>query len=50
MRTALGVHAIEHYWRKVRFFSTIELVNALELEKITGKAGQIALLPRYIVT
>lgn len=40
--TALGVHAIEHYRRKVRFFSTIELVNALELEKAKGKAGQIA--------
>ncbi len=28
--------------RKVRFFSTIELVNALEQEKAKGKAGQIA--------
>lgn len=27
---------------KVRFFSTIELVNALEQEKTKGKAGQIA--------
>jgi DNA replication protein DnaC len=26
----------------VRFFSTVELVNALELEKATGRAGQIA--------
>lgn len=40
--TALGVQAIEHHRRKVRFFSTIELVNALELEKARGKAGQIA--------
>ena len=40
--TALGVQAVEHYRRKVRFFSTIELVNALELEKAKGKAGQIA--------
>jgi len=40
--TALGVQAIEHHRRKVRFFSTIELVNALEQEKATGKAGQIA--------
>jgi DNA replication protein DnaC len=40
--TAIGVHAIEHYHRRVRFFSTIELVNALELEKASGKAGQIA--------
>lgn len=36
--TALGIQAIEHHRRKVRFFSTIELVNALE----QGKAGQIA--------
>ncbi|MEX1196547.1 MAG: ATP-binding protein, partial [Pseudohongiellaceae bacterium] len=28
--TALGVQAVEHHRRKVRFFSTIELVNALE--------------------
>ena len=40
--TALGVQTVEHYRRKVRFFSTIELVNALELEKAKGKAGQIA--------
>ena len=40
--TDLGVQAIEHHHRKVRFFSTIELVNALEQEKTKGKAGQIA--------
>ena len=40
--TALGVQAVEHHRRKVRFFSTIELVNALEQEKAKGKAGQIA--------
>jgi len=40
--TALGVQAIEHHRRKVRFFSTIELVNALEQEKTRGKSGQIA--------
>jgi len=28
--------------REVRFFSTIELVNALEQEKAQGKAGKIA--------
>ena len=42
LATALGVQAIEHHHRRVRFFSTVELVNALELEKATGKAGQIA--------
>jgi DNA replication protein DnaC len=40
--TALGIQAIEHHRRKVRFFSTIELVNALEQEKAKDKAGQIA--------
>ena len=40
--TALGIQAIEHHRRKVRFFSTIELVNALEQEKAKGKVGQIA--------
>lgn len=40
--TALGIHAIEHHRRKVRFFSTIELVHALEQEKAKGKAGHIA--------
>ena len=38
----LGVQAVKHHRRKVRFFSTIELVNALEQEKTIGKAGKIA--------
>lgn len=40
--TALGVQAIEHHHRRVRFFSTVELVNTLEEEKTQGKTGQIA--------
>jgi DNA replication protein DnaC len=40
--TALGVQAIEHHKKRVRFFSTVELVNAIEQEKAQGKAGQIA--------
>ena len=40
--TALGVQAIEHHHRRARFFSTVELVNALEQEKAQGKAGQLA--------
>src|SRR3954471_14441520 len=40
--TALGVQAVEHHRKRVRFFSTVELVNALEQEKAQGKAGQIA--------
>ena len=40
--TALGVQAIEHHKKRARFFSTVELVNALEQEKAQGKAGHIA--------
>ena len=40
--TALGVQAIEHHRQRVRFYSTVELVNALEQEKAQGKAGQLA--------
>ena len=40
--TALGVQAVEHRRRKVRFFATVDLVNALEQEKAANKAGQIA--------
>ena len=40
--TALGVQAVEHHRKKVRFFATVDLVNALEQEKATNKAGQLA--------
>jgi DNA replication protein DnaC len=40
--TAIGVQAIEHHRKKVRFFSTVELVNALEQEKAQGKVGQLS--------
>jgi DNA replication protein DnaC len=40
--TAIGVQAVEHHRKKVRFFSTIELVNLLEQEKAQGKVGQMA--------
>ena len=42
MTTALGVQAVEHHHRKARFFSTVDLVNALEREKAMNKAGQVA--------
>jgi len=42
LATAIGVQAIEHRRKRVRFFSTVELVNALEQEKLQGKPGQIA--------
>jgi DNA replication protein DnaC len=34
---------LTHHSKRVRFFSTVDLVNALELEKAAGKAGRIAL-------
>ena len=40
--SALGVQAVEHDRRKVRFFATVDLVNALEQEKAANKAGQLA--------
>jgi DNA replication protein DnaC len=40
--TAIGVQAVEHHRKKVRFYSTVDLVNALEQEKVQGRSGQIA--------
>ncbi len=40
--TAIGVQAIEHHRCKVRFYTTVELVNALEQEKTLGKADKLA--------
>ncbi len=40
--TALAVQAVEHHRKKVRFFSTVDLVNALEQEKVANKVGQLA--------
>lgn len=42
LATAIGIEAIAQHRKRVRFFSTIELVNALEQEKQNGKAGQLA--------
>ena len=39
LATAIGVQAIQHLRLRVRCFSTIELVNMLELEKANGKHG-----------
>jgi hypothetical protein len=36
------LQAIQHHHKRVRFFSTVELVKALEQEKLQGKPGQIA--------
>ena len=42
LATTLGVQAIEYHRKRVRFFSTVDLVNALEQEKDQGRSGQIA--------
>ena len=42
LATAIGLQAIVHQHRRVRCFSTIELVNVLEHEKAAGKPGQMA--------
>lgn len=38
---AMGVAGITQHGRRVRFYSTVDLVNALEQEKAQGKAGRI---------
>jgi len=43
LATAIGVSGITRYGKRVRFYSTVDLVNALEQEKAQGKAGRIAL-------
>jgi len=42
LATAIGVAGITEHSKRVRFYSTVDLVNALEREKAEGKAGRIA--------
>ncbi|EQD31928.1 transposase, partial [mine drainage metagenome] len=42
LATALGVAAVTQRGLRVRFYSTIELVNTLEQEKAAGKQGRLA--------
>lgn len=42
LATAIGVAGITRHSKRVRFYSTVDLVNALEQEKAQGKAGRIA--------
>ncbi len=48
LATSLGIEAIRVHGKRVRFFSTVELVNALEQEKAQGKAGQLAHRLMYV--
>ena len=43
LATALGISGLTQQGKKVRFYSTVDLVNALEQEKAQGKAGRLAL-------
>jgi DNA replication protein DnaC len=42
LATALGIAGITRHGRRVRYFSTVDLVNTLEQEKAAGKAGKLA--------
>jgi DNA replication protein DnaC len=48
LATAIGIEAIQKQGRRVRFFSTVELVNALEHEKASGRQGQLAYRLMYV--
>jgi DNA replication protein DnaC len=43
LATAIAVSGIARMGKRVRFYSTVDLVNLLEREKRDGKAGRIAL-------
>ena len=43
LATALGVAGIQTHGKRVRFYSTVELVNSLEREKAAGKQGKLAM-------
>jgi DNA replication protein DnaC len=43
LTTALATSGLTRHSKRVRFYSTVDLVNALEQEKAQGKAGRIAL-------
>ena len=42
LATAIAMSGITRHGKRVRFYSTVDLVNALEMEKAHGKAGRLA--------
>jgi DNA replication protein DnaC len=42
LATAIAVSGITKHAKRARFYSTVDLVNALEREKLEGKAGRLA--------
>jgi len=43
LATGLGVSAIQQHGKRVRFYSTVDLVNMLEQEKAAGRQGRLAI-------
>ena len=43
LATALGVAGIQQHAKRVRFYSTVDLVNTLEREKAAGKQGKLTM-------
>jgi DNA replication protein DnaC len=43
LATSLGISGLTRHGKRVRFYSTVDLVNALEQEKTQGRAGRIAM-------
>lgn len=43
LATALSISGLSRHGKRVRFYSTVDLVNALEQEKAQGRAGRIAM-------
>ena len=43
LATALGISGLTHHAKRVRFYSTVDLVNALEMEKARGNPGRVAM-------
>ena len=43
LATALGISGLTRHGKRVRFYSTVDLVNALKQEKTQGRAGRIAM-------
>lgn len=48
LATSLGIKAITQHGKRVRFFSTVELANSLELEKTAGQPGKLAYSLRHV--
>ena len=48
LATSLGIEAIRLHGKRVRFFSTVDLVNTLEMEKTQNKSGQMAHRLMYV--